>query len=200
MIKKLSFIFGSKTKAQEIIYLLKDIKEVVRQGFYEEELPQIEKYCNENNIHLVKSKFKVLLADEQNYTNKGIRVPEKDKRKGMKFVYFSKNEQKAWLAAYYELVANDQELGLLLGYPKCCVECFCKKFNSQNTNLELKSENVWTNLSKRKKDMVILSHFPCGSNCQESINLAKKYFQTIEEVDTKHAQELIKELDFSTSF
>src|SRR3989338_3539593 len=45
MIKKLSLIFGSKTKAQEIVLLLQDAKEVVRQGFTEEELFKVEQFC-----------------------------------------------------------------------------------------------------------------------------------------------------------
>mgnify|MGYP006442004391 CR=1 FL=1 len=44
MIKKLSLIFGSKTKAEEMVYLVSDAKYVVRQGFYLEELPKIEKF------------------------------------------------------------------------------------------------------------------------------------------------------------
>ena len=49
MIKNLALTFGSETKAQEMVFLLKDIKEVVRQGFYEEELKKVEKYCEKEN-------------------------------------------------------------------------------------------------------------------------------------------------------
>jgi len=60
----LALTFGSKTKAQEIVLLLNDAKQVVRQGFYPHELEKVEKFCGENNIYLIKSKFKVILADE----------------------------------------------------------------------------------------------------------------------------------------
>lgn len=200
MIKKLSLIFGSKTKAQEIILLLKEAKEVVRQGFYESELSKVEKFCQENNLYLIKSKFKVLLAEEDDfsnpifYSNRGLRIPETDSRPGMFFVYFSKDEEKAWLASFYELVNNHQDLGLLLGYPKCCVDFFCQNFSSKNNNLQLKPTNHFTNLTQREQDLVFLSHFPCNSDCQESILLGQKYLQAIKEVDKPRAEELVDKL------
>ena len=191
MIKKLSLIFGSKTKAEEIVYLLSKAKTVVRQGFYLEELPKVEKFCQENKIHLVKSRFKVLLADENAYSNKGIRIPEHDKRQGMYFVYMSKDEKKAWLASYYELMSNDNDLGLLLGYPKCCVDFFCKRFSPNNPNLQLNSTNMFTNLSKREKDAVLISHFPCNPDCEESVQLGRKHLAIIKEADYERYKELL---------
>lgn len=194
MFKKLASLFGSKTKAQELIYLVHNIKKVVRQGFYESELPQIKKFCQENKLYCIKSKFKVLLTDESNYSNKGIRISEKDKRKGMYFVYISKDEEKSWLAAYYELMNNDQELGLVLGYPSCCVNFFCQEFNENNPNPQQFPSNPYTNITKREKDQVILSHFPCHSDCQESIILAKKKLDSLIKVCPDRARELVNSL------
>ena len=194
MIKKLSYTFGSKTKAQEIIFLLNNIKEVVRQGFYDHELPSVEKYCKENNLHLVKSKFKVLLADENIFSNKGIRISEKDKRSGMYFTYISKDEQKAWLAAYYELMQNDKDLGLVLGYPQCCVNFFCNNFNSENPNPQVESSNPYTNISKREQDCVLISHFPCNAECQKTIEIAKKNLILLTDLDKNYAIEIAHDL------
>ena len=195
---ELKSIFGSQTKAQEIILLMNGAKDVVRQGFYNSELKKDEEFCQENNLFLVKSKFKVLLKDEcgnnsSHYTNKGIRVEENDPQ-GMFFVYLSKEEEKVWLASYYELVEDHQKLGLILGYPTCCVAFFCKIFDENKTNLELEPTNPWTDLSKRSKDRVLLSHFPCSSECPESIALGKKYFGVLEKVDKEKAEELISKL------
>ena len=194
MFKSLSFIFGSKTKAQEILFLLHGAKAVVRQGFYDTELPKVENFCQEHNIYLVKSKFKVLLVDETEYSNKGLRIPEEDKRPGMYFVYLSKDEQKAWLASYYELMSNDRDLGILLGYPHCCVDFFCKRFSENNPNLQLPPKNPYTNLTKREQDCVLLSHFPCNSECPESIVLAKNYLNVITQYDRHRAWEILQNL------
>ena len=191
MIKKLSLLFGSKTKAQEILYLQDGIKEVVRQGFYESELPHVETYCEKNHLYLVKSRFKVLLADDSSYSNKGLRIPETDKRLGMFFVYLSKSEEKSWLAAYHEMMNNSEELGKLLGYPECCVNYFTKHFSELNTDLQKPSTNPWTNLSKRQEDCVLISHFPCNPDCPESINLARWNLDIITKHDPKRAKEMM---------
>lgn len=194
-IKQLSMVFGSYSKAQEILFLLHGAKDVVRQGFYEAELPAIEQFCQEYQLHLVKSKFKVLLADEENFSNKGIRIPEDDSRPGMFFMYFSSDEEKALLASYYELMGNDKNLGLILGYPACCVNFFLRHFNENKTNLELKPTNPWTNLSKRDQDIVLLSHFPCNSECKESIDLGKKYYNTLLSINPENANRIFQELE-----
>ena len=194
MIRKLALIFGSKTKAQEIILLLKDAKAVVRQGFYENEMPKVEKFCQEHNLFLAKSRFKVILTEEDSYSHKGFRIPETDKRPGLYFVYISKDEEKTWLAAYYELMQNHRELGIILGYPPCCVAYFCKNFNVRNVNPMLKPTNLYTNLSKREKDQVLISHFPCNSDCKQSQQLARKYWYVINEADKTRGKELMEQL------
>ena len=196
MVKKLSLIFGSETKAQEILLLIDGVKEVVRQGFYDNELFEVEKFCKHNNIHLVKSNFKVILSEKDKYSNKGIRIPASDKR-GMVFVYFSKDVLMANLASYYEFKNMHKELGLILGYPECCVDFFCKYFNTGRTNLQLKPKNPYTNLTKRDEDCVLLSHFPCSSNCEKSIALAKRYLDVISKHDKKRAEEIMRILDVS---
>lgn len=194
MIKKLSFIFGSKTKAQEILLLQHKLKEVVRQGFYDYELPKVEKYCQQHHIYLVKSRFKVFLADDESFSNKGVRIPETDKREGMFFVYLSLDEEKAWLAAYHEMMNNPEELGLALGYPECCVNYFSKTFSSKNYNPQLAPTNSWTNLTKREEDCVLLSHFPCSSECKESMILGKQNLDLITKLDKIRAKEITEML------
>lgn len=194
MLKQLSLIFGSKTKAQEILLLINDAKRVVRHGFYEHELPKVQKFCDQNKLFLAKSRFKVLLADETSYSNKGIRIKDTDKRPGMYFVYISKDEQKAWLASYYELMSNDADLGRELGYPLCCVDFFCRRFTPNNPNLQLQPTNAFTNITKRDKDLVILSHFPCSSDCAESIELGRKYLDVLIKVDKERVEELVSGL------
>ena len=191
MIDKPAQIFGSKTKAQEILFLLEGAKDVVRQGFYDYELNAVEKFCREAKIHVVKSNFKVILDEKQGYSNKGIRVPLDDKE-GMRFVYMSKSELKANLAAYYEFKNMNREFGLILGYPQCCVDFFCRHFNSDRTDLTLKPTNPYTNLTNRGEDCVLLSHFPCSSSCDKSIAIAKWYLGIIRKYDEKRADEMIE--------
>lgn len=191
MIHKLTPIFGSQTKAQEILFLLNYAKNVVRQGFYPSELPKVEEFCTQNKLYLIKSKFKVLVTNDQIYSNKGTRIAANDTREGMYFVYISKDEKTALLASYHELTGNDAELGLLLGYPSCCVDFFCRQFTEHNPDLQLTPTNLYTNLSKRDQDCVLLSHFPCHSDCTESRRIAEHYALIIRKADPHRYQNMM---------
>ncbi len=195
-INELKKIFGSKTKAQEVLFLLNDVKEVVRQGFYEHELRPVEEFCLNNGLYLVKSKFKVLLDDKEKFSNKGLRIQKNDPRDGMFFVYISKDELKSTQAAYHEISGNDVELGLLLGYPSCCVKFFFENFSEENPNPEIESDNPFTNITKRSEDDVIISHFPCRADCEKSIEIGKRYLEVIRKYDKERAEELMDNLTF----
>ena len=196
LISDFSRLFKSKAKSQEIVLLMTGIKPVVRQGYYEEELKEIEEFCKENDLHLVRSPFKVVLDDTHNkFSNKGLRVKVDDLRKGMIFVYISRDEYLANLATLAELKNDHKELGALLGYPECCINYFCKNFSETNTNPQIESNNPYTNISKRNKDYVLLSHFPCSADCKKSIELAQKYLSVLESVDSEMAMKIFKELN-----
>ena len=116
----------------------------------------------------------------------------------MTWTYISKEEPKVLLAEYYELINNHQALGQILGYPACCVNYFKQQFNISNTNLQLPPSNPWTNLTLRDQDYVILSHFPCSSDCEASIELAKKYFSLLVRKDKSWAEELFRRLNYKS--
>jgi hypothetical protein len=192
-IKELKKIFGSNQKAQEIIFLLEDLKPVVRQGFYEYEKKAVEDFCFKKGIFFAYSKFKIKLL-EKGFTNKALRIDKNKNEKGMEIICMSKSEKYAQMAKDYENMQEHGKLGILLGYPKCCIEYFLKNFNENNTNPEIKSSNPYTNLSKRKRDYCILSHFPCSENCEESIRLGKAKMYILERYDKEYSDELISEM------
>ena len=182
-------VFGSKLKADEIVYLQSDEKNVVRQLFFSNEISAVENYSSGNNLFLVKSKFKIIFSDletGETFSNKGERVDLSDKRSGAIICYIAKDEKSSLLAALSEHQRNDQLLGELLGYPKCCIEYFLHRFGPENSNPELESidheENSLKNkidlrlldISKRDEDICLLSHFPCSWDCGESFNIAER--------------------------
>ncbi|HLC91314.1 MAG TPA: DUF483 domain-containing protein [Candidatus Nanoarchaeia archaeon] len=191
-------IFGSKTKVQEILCLLYDAKDVVRQGFYSSELQKVKEFCSANKLFIVESPFKVVLADGNRFSNKGIRLDLDNPRLGMVFVYISKDEIKAHEGLLYETLHDDQRLGLLLGYPSCCVEYFISHFSAANPNPQIVSSNPFTNISQREQDCVLISHFPCSADCQESIALGKKYLEILKNVDQDRAKEIFDVLQESS--
>ncbi len=201
-IQSIQSCFGSRSKAQEIVFLLHNAKDVVRQGFYLSELPPVEEFCKKECIFLVKSAFTVLLEEGAlpgAFTNKGVRVPSDHSQRnhpqgnhsqGMFFIYLSKNEKKAYEAAYAEQLDNHEALGKLLGYPSCCISYFCQHFSENNPNPEIFSQQLFTNISKRDEDLAVISHFPCREDCRESILIGQKYFKKLQDHWPERAEEL----------
>jgi len=205
MIDKLARIFGSKTKALEIVFLIQDLKPVVRQGFYDEELPKIIEFCKKNKLEIETSNYKVLLADNSHYSNKGIKIPEDDPRKGMHFVYISKDKGKAIMANVLEMKNDHRSFGMLLGYPKCCVDFYVKNASEMaKTDNDFLRQTVksskgynypfFSNIGKRSMDITLLSHFPCRFDCEESIKLAKKNLDLMKQHFPRLAERYQEEL------
>jgi hypothetical protein len=207
MLNNLTNIFGTKTKALEMLYLLEGIKPVVRQGFYEHELPKVERFCREKGLSLVKSPYKVVIldAEEGNYSNKGIKVPLNDERAGMVFVYISQDQGKTILANAHETENNHRELGILLGYPLCCIDFFIQheseesKVNNDYVNPILDNSegfefSFYNNIFIRNFDITLLNHFPCSLNCQKSVELAKKHLDVLRKYDISLANQFIERL------
>ena len=205
MIEELTKIFGSKTKALEILYLMHGLKPVVRQGFYETELEKIRLFCQKNNLALETSPYKVVLSERQGYSNKGFKAKIEDPRSGMLFVYISKDPQKAAMADAFEYKNDTRGLGLILGYPECCVDFFIKnepvrsKLDNDYITCTLQNSEgtkfpYFTNISKRQQDITLLNHFPHSFNCQRSITMAKKHMQLLAELDPQLAMQFAKEL------
>jgi hypothetical protein len=209
MIEKLMRIFGSRTKALEILYLLHGIKPVVRQGFYDHEIGKVKDFCKENNLAIETAPYKVVLAEkDRRYSNKGFKVKVDDPRQGMYFVYISKDGRKAAMAEVFEYKNDHRSLGLLLGYPECCVDFFVKnepvrsKLDSNYVVCTLDNSKgirypYFTNISKRHMDVTLLNHFPCSFNCERSIELAKKHLKLIAELDPNLAMKYANQLKSS---
>ncbi|MBW2966020.1 DUF483 domain-containing protein [Candidatus Woesearchaeota archaeon] len=206
MLNNLIQIFGTKTKALEIIYLLEGLKPVVRHGFYEHELHQVEEFCKTNNLSIIKSPYKVVIVDvAKSYSNKGIKVNIDDPRQGMLFVYISKDEEKAMLSNIHETENNHRELGILLGYPQCCIDFFIKHEPEQSkekndyikpilNNSEGYEFPFQNNIFIKDFDITLLNHFPCSLNCQNSLELAKIHLNIIRKYDASLATYFIERL------
>lgn len=186
VVEDLSKIFGSKTKAREILLLLSGSKKLVRQAYFTSEIV-FKDFFTHHSIAMVVSPYKVRMA-ERGYVNRGELGDD-----GMHFVYFSASEELCFRAALAEAKGNHKLLGQLLGYPDCCVDYFSKEF-STNNDPQLESSFWQLNLSKRSEDAVLLSHFPC-QDCLQSLELAKEYFDVLKELDGEDSEKLKKNLD-----
>ena len=141
MIQQLQQIFRSIIKSLEVLYVIEGIKPCARILVFEDELQKVIDFLNQNKIYILISYFKVLkqTAQSEFYSDKSIKIAKNAEQKGYFFVYLSKNKETVEKAKLIEEQNNHFELGLLLGYPKCCCEFFEKNFNNKNTDLTLKT-------------------------------------------------------------
>ena len=190
MIQSLQQIFGSITKSLDILYVIKDAKPCARILVFEEDSGKVTGFLNENGLKFSISDFKVIKQNLQSefYSDNSIKISKDSAEKGYLIFYISKNKITAEKAKIAEEDNNHLELGLLLGYPKCCCEFFVKNFSEQNADLTLKTlENsdgfefsFYANIAARHFDVNLLSHFPHSFQCRHSTEIAKKNLRIIQ--------------------
>ena len=197
MIKQLQQIFRSIIKSLEVLYVIEGVKPCARILVFEDELEKVMNFLKDSKINTAVSDFKVLkqTAQSEFYSDKSVKVDKNSKQKGYLFVYLSKSKGTSEKAKLMEENNNHKELGLLLGYPKCCCEFFEKNFDEKkNTDLTLKTlENsdgyefpFYNNIAARHFDVSLLSHFPHSFECKPSIEIAKNNLRIIK----KHSEQL----------
>lgn len=206
ILEKLKKIFGTRTKALEILFLIRDMKPVVRQGFYDSELGRVVDFCENNNLAIETSPYKVILSDpSKRYSNKGFKVKAEDPRRGMYFVYISKDARKAAMADAFEYKNDNRGLGKILGYPGCCVDFFAEHYPERSRidndyvipalkNSKAIRYPYFNNILKRGTDWVLLSHFPHAFDCEASKKMGKRRFHLISELDPNLAMQFAKQL------
>ena len=183
MIPKLQQIFRSITKSLEVLYVLEGAKPCARILVFEDELKNVVEFLDNNKLKYSISDFKVLKQNIQSdfYSDKSFKIDKNDSRKGHFFIYVSKNKESIEKAKTAEANDDHLELGLILGYPKCCCDFFQKNFDEKNTDLTLKSLknsngfefSFYNNIAARHFDVSLLSHFPHSFHCKPSMQIAK---------------------------
>lgn len=189
MIQQLQQIFHSIIKSLEVLYVIESIKPCTRILVFEDDLEKIINFLRKNQLFFILSDFKVLkqTAQSEFYSDKSIKIQKNAPEKGYFFVYISKDKKIAQEAKIIEENNNHKELGLLLGYPKCCCDFFVNNFNEKNTDLTLKilaNSNgykfpFYTNIAARHFDISLLSYFPHSFECKPSIDIAKNNLKII---------------------
>lgn len=94
-----------------------------------------------------------------------------------------------------ELEGNHRALGALLGYPSCCVEHFITSEAQRAAHLRTsaaehfalaasahRSAPFWMNTLTRDEH-VLLSHLPCGLDCEQSDHIGRKRARVLRDFD-----------------
>ena len=189
MIRELQQIFHSIIKSLEILYVIEGTKPCARILIFQDKLGAVLDFLKNRKIQTTISNFKVIKQSAQSefYSDISTKIPKDAAEKGYFFLYLSKNKEMAGHANFLEENSKHKELGLLLGYPKCCCEFFERNFDKKNTDLTLKVlENsdgyefqFYNNIAARHFDVALLSHFPHSFECKPSTEIAKNNLKVI---------------------
>ncbi len=181
---------------QELLFVLCGKKLVCRQGKYVDELPLFLRVISSLGLFAVVSSFKVVPFRE-GYSEGGLRVRLDDVRIGMQFVYIAKDEQSVYLACYYDLMLDNENLGIILGYPPCCIEYFLLHFSEAKVDLSRESYLPPLNISLRAEGLSLISHFPCSYDCHGSLIIALDALVILEKYWSVRANILKEKLHLS---
>ena len=183
MFNQLNQILKSKIKSLEFLSLINNLKPSIRILCHEDNQESLLSIINKNKLFFSKSDFKIQKDINNNYSDKSFKIT--NDKKGYFIFYISKNKTEE--LKELEINNNHKELGLKLGYPKCCCDFFNKNFNTNNTDLTLDILNnslgyifpFQTNIAARHFDFNLISHFPCSFNCEESLKIANNNLKLI---------------------
>ena len=118
----------------------------------------------------------IRLHDDDDYTDE-VRVlePDDDHSDAKTFLYLAPHRRAVWRLWALELSMDDLGLGVELGYPKCCCKQWAGTQSAEGQSQCL--ERRWWPLNElpRVWGLQILSHSPCRSGCEESLELARRY-------------------------
>src|SRR3989344_3341275 len=134
MIEELLKIFSNYTRSLEILYLLNDVKSIVRIDANDNELIAITKFCLEKNLSIEVSDFKlskIIDKNKGNYSNMAKKVPISSPQTGLFHIYISKDRNKARFLKIMENKNDDKAIGEILGYPHCCISFFLENMEEQ---------------------------------------------------------------------
>lgn len=158
-------------------------------------------------FHALLTPYQWMLVTEpkKGYSNLMKYTPLTDTRSGVRrglLIARSENELAlGWLAS---MLGWDSVLGIVLGYPRCCVRWFCRYWRHAEARhcgdlVPIAIEhsgpgpfNWRTNVLTRYFDRCLLQHFPCTFRCQLSSNLAEHTMCCLRNYEPKLAQSIVE--------
>ncbi|NIO20606.1 MAG: DUF483 domain-containing protein [Candidatus Aenigmarchaeota archaeon] len=191
---------------QEFLLVVNDVKPVLRfSPFSDENLNELKGLCNTYGLCMTKAEAKM--------------TP----RKPNENIYISKSMDLAKKAREAERNRDIKELGMLLGYPECCVKFFVEIantmvnripyiiitflhtkdkpsfytnniFNSQSRGSKYKSEITLNKKLHELEKYFLISHVPCSYKCKDSIKIGKETLKILKDEIPDFASEIISKL------
>jgi hypothetical protein len=188
-LKEVQETLRSHAKINEFLYVLHDVKPVLRMLISKEEKAAVTALFKRANLHFLVADFRIIIHQDPaiGYSNKG----EISQKGDIEIIYAGKDPSLLKHAKVFEEMRDDERLGQVLGYPQCCCTFFkqhslqqAAKNNdfamplieaSKHDNLVSGPYDWRINVFLRYGDFVLLAHFPCSLQCAASLQIAEAY-------------------------
>jgi hypothetical protein len=165
----------------ELISVLEGVKQAMRIACLGKEAREIRELIREIGLSIEQSSYAI--KDDVSHCNIAhtchILPQEPVEDSDRRFIYIGVDEIAVKLASTFDFV-DDLRFGLVLGYPRCCIEFFCNHYSRDNfdlifnVNKPAKSQyDPLLNIACKTMDYRLISHFPCHWDCEESHELAE---------------------------
>lgn len=92
----------------------------------------------------------------------------------------NKMESKEW-----QKTCDHEYFGKIYGYPKCCIDAYSEYMKTGKSSKKLvKRGDI-------PEELYCIEHNPCSVECKESIEMGRKFKETLEKIDPEALQTLI---------
>ena len=167
------------------------LNKLIRFEIFLTDIPRISKWTEKLNLSFSVSdkSFQTILDNGMDDWSSSITDCSDNDSNAMRFVYFHSDKVICEAAKQFDADEDDFKLGLLLNYPKCCIESY---LNWQKDNEDIDPITAITNPFKFNGELHSLnfpnpftryfgsglfSHFPCSLNCSETKRKATSEFR-----------------------
>lgn len=183
----------------EFISVLEGLKPAMRTACSVKKLNVVKKICQDLNLYLDFTEYGVkaeAFSGGIMHKCRFVKADAKD-QKLPKFVYIGQDKTAVRLAKMFDIHDN-RRMGYLLGFPKCCIDFFCKCRTKKNYDLILNIDTPkkflylpMLNYACRHFHYSLLSHFPCCWDCEASFEIAENRLHVLQKYDPDLAAEMM---------
>lgn len=171
--------FG-KINTANILYVLNDIKKCARLSIRNDQFHDFSKLINYLGLKAVAGFVDIQgKMNDLGYSEWGTRYKRDINGQNKVYFYISKELKLIEELRYFDESSDDLRVGLLLEYPKCCINSFLSVSNENDPFFNIKQNGHFysnlVNCSTFSFDAAYFEHIPCSFECQQTIEKAAKF-------------------------